>query len=163
VSTELPEPVPRNWSLRQVWALSYLSLSQRNWSLRVVWALSYLSLSQGTGTRRAVWALSYLSLSKGTGTRRVLGPLSYLSLSRQEKKMMLLGPFLSNIAVSLNTCSPEVKHRFSLNNKHNCTISSVADPDPGSGAFWPLDPGSGIRKRFFPDPGSRIPDPKTTF
>jgi hypothetical protein len=33
--------------------------------------------------------------------------------------------------------------------------SSVADPDPGSGAF--LTPGSGIRNRFFPDPGSRIP------
>jgi hypothetical protein len=29
---------------------------------------------------------------------------------------------------------------------------SVADPDPGSGAF--LTPGSGIRNRFFPDPGS---------
>jgi hypothetical protein len=30
------------------------------------------------------------------------------------------------------------------------------DPDPpGSGAF--LTPGSGIRNRFFPDPGSRIP------
>ncbi len=33
---------------------------------------------------------------------------------------------------------------------------SVADPDPGSGAFWTLDPGSGIG--FF-----RIPDPKTIF
>ncbi len=28
---------------------------------------------------------------------------------------------------------------------------SVADPDPGSGAF--LTPGSGIRNGFFPDPG----------
>jgi hypothetical protein len=28
--------------------------------------------------------------------------------------------------------------------------SSVADPDPGSGAF--LTPGYGIRNRFFPDP-----------
>ncbi len=35
--------------------------------------------------------------------------------------------------------------------------SSVADPDPGSGAF--LTPGSGIRDGFFPDPGSRIPRP----
>ncbi len=34
---------------------------------------------------------------------------------------------------------------------------SVADPYPGSGAF--LTPGSGIRNRFFPDPGSRIPNP----
>ncbi len=30
---------------------------------------------------------------------------------------------------------------------------SVADPDPGSGAF--LTPGSGIRNRFFSDPGSQ--------
>jgi hypothetical protein len=52
--------------------------------------------------------------------------------------------------------------------KVNEVISSVADPDPGSGAF--LTPGSGIRNRFFPDPGSRIPDlgsripdPKTIF
>jgi hypothetical protein len=29
-------------------------------------------------------------------------------------------------------------------------MSSDADPDPGSGAF--LDPWSGIRDRFFPDP-----------
>jgi hypothetical protein len=36
-------------------------------------------------------------------------------------------------------------------------FSSVADPDPGSGAS--LTPGSGIRNRFFPDPGSRISDP----
>jgi hypothetical protein len=35
--------------------------------------------------------------------------------------------------------------------------NSVADPDPGSGTF--LTPGSEIRNRFFPDPGSRIPDP----
>ncbi len=32
--------------------------------------------------------------------------------------------------------------------------TSVADPDPGSGAFF--TPGSGIRNRFFPDPGSQI-------
>jgi hypothetical protein len=32
--------------------------------------------------------------------------------------------------------------------------SSVADPDPGSGPF--LTPGSGIRDRLFPDPGSQI-------
>ncbi len=30
---------------------------------------------------------------------------------------------------------------------------SVADPDPGYGAF--LTPGSRIRNRFFPDPGSQ--------
>jgi hypothetical protein len=40
---------------------------------------------------------------------------------------------------------------------------SVADPDPGSGIGCFLTPGSGIRNRFFPDPGSQIPDPKTIF
>jgi hypothetical protein len=42
-----------------------------------------------------------------------------------------------------------------------CYFYSVVDPDPGSGAF--LTPGSGIRNRFFPDTGSRIPDPKPIF
>jgi hypothetical protein len=32
-------------------------------------------------------------------------------------------------------------------------FSSVADPDPGSGAF--LTHGSGIRNRFIPGPGSQ--------
>jgi hypothetical protein len=40
---------------------------------------------------------------------------------------------------------------------------SVADPDPGSGIGAFLTPGSGIRNRFIPDPGSRIPDPKLIF
>jgi hypothetical protein len=35
--------------------------------------------------------------------------------------------------------------------------ASVADP--GSGAFLTPGPGSGIRNRFFPDPGSGISDP----
>jgi hypothetical protein len=35
--------------------------------------------------------------------------------------------------------------------------SSVADTDPESCLF--LTPGSGIRKRFFPDPGSWISNP----
>jgi hypothetical protein len=39
--------------------------------------------------------------------------------------------------------------------------SSVADPDPGSGAFLTL--GSGIRNRFLPVPRSRIPDPKQIY
>jgi hypothetical protein len=34
-------------------------------------------------------------------------------------------------------------------------IGSIADPDLVP--FWPLNPGSGIG--FFPDPGSRIPNP----
>jgi hypothetical protein len=36
-------------------------------------------------------------------------------------------------------------------------MGSVADPDPGSGAF--LTSGSGIRNRFFPYLGSQIPNP----
>jgi hypothetical protein len=35
-------------------------------------------------------------------------------------------------------------------------FGSVADPDPGSGAF--LTPGSGIRNRFISDAGSQIPN-----
>jgi hypothetical protein len=41
----------------------------------------------------------------------------------------------------------------------NFIITSVADPDPGSGAFLPQGSGIRIRDNFFPDPGSRIPDP----
>jgi hypothetical protein len=48
--------------------------------------------------------------------------------------------------------SGKEKNSVTLNN-----FSSVADPDPGSDAF--LTPGSGIRNRFFPDPGPRILDP----
>jgi hypothetical protein len=46
--------------------------------------------------------------------------------------------------------------------------NSVADPDPGSGAFLTpgsviRDPGSGIGFFRIPDLGSQIPDPKTIF
>jgi hypothetical protein len=41
------------------------------------------------------------------------------------------------------------------------TVDGTSVADPGSGAF--LTPGSGIRNRFFPDLGSRIPDPKPIF
>ncbi len=44
-------------------------------------------------------------------------------------------------------------------NLNACPLNSVADP--GSGAF--LTPGSGIRNRFFPDPGTRILDPNPIF
>jgi hypothetical protein len=39
-----------------------------------------------------------------------------------------------------------------LYKKVNCVLI-IPDPDPGSGAF--LTPESGIRNRFFPDPGSQ--------
>jgi hypothetical protein len=46
--------------------------------------------------------------------------------------------------------------------------SSVADPDPGSEIrdsvlFYPSGSGIRIRDEFFPDPGSRIPDPRGMF
>jgi hypothetical protein len=43
---------------------------------------------------------------------------------------------------------------FHKQNALKAVAFSVADPDPGSGAF--LTPGSRIRNRFFPDPGSQI-------
>ncbi len=46
---------------------------------------------------------------------------------------------------------------FTWPSKPDIILTSVADPDPGSGAF--LTPGSGIRNGFFPDLGSRIPRP----
>jgi hypothetical protein len=48
------------------------------------------------------------------------------------------------------------KKNYSLNVKV-LLMSSVADPDPGSGAFLTPGPGSGIRNRFFSR--SRIPTP----
>jgi|LakMenEpi03Aug12_release.lakeMendotaPanAssembly.Ray.scaffolds.fasta_scaffold1521903_1 hypothetical protein len=44
-------------------------------------------------------------------------------------------------------------HPVPLNSIVYSVLASVADPDPGSGAF--LTPGSGIRNRFFQDPGSQ--------
>jgi hypothetical protein len=36
-----------------------------------------------------------------------------------------------------------------------CSLLRIRDPMP----FWTLGPGSSIRNRSFPDPGSRIPNP----
>jgi hypothetical protein len=47
------------------------------------------------------------------------------------------------------------KYSLDINNTvlfNSMFRTSVADPDPGSGAFLP--PGSGIRDEFLPDPGS---------
>ncbi len=52
-----------------------------------------------------------------------------------------------------------VTSKLSFSKSFLSVVCSVADP--GSGAF--LTPGSGIRNRVFPDPGSRIPDPKPIF
>ncbi len=48
-----------------------------------------------------------------------------------------------------------ILHRFPPFFEQSMLGSSVADPDPGSGAFLTPGPGSGIRNRFFPDPGSQ--------
>ncbi len=37
-------------------------------------------------------------------------------------------------------------------------MCGVADPDPGSGVFWPLDPGSRMEKNIDPGSGINIPD-----
>jgi hypothetical protein len=37
-------------------------------------------------------------------------------------------------------------------------VCGVADPDPGSGVFWPLDPGSRMEKNIDPGSGINIPD-----
>jgi hypothetical protein len=62
--------------------------------------------------------------------------------------------FTADVHNNLKRIYPPVKRQYLL--------SSVADPDPGSGAF--LTPGSGIRNRIFSysrisDRGSRIPNP----
>ena len=41
----------------------------------------------------------------------------------------------------------------------NLLKSSVADQDPGSGAFFYLDPGSGMEKIRIRDPGRKNSDP----
>jgi hypothetical protein len=41
----------------------------------------------------------------------------------------------------------------------NILLPSVADPDPGSGAFLPPDPGSGSGMEQWSDPGSGIKHP----
>jgi len=57
------------------------------------------------------------------------------------------------LLAGLDPLPPVVEALYQASFASECWLpSSVADPDPGSGAFW--TPGSGIRNRFFPDPGS---------
>jgi hypothetical protein len=58
------------------------------------------------------------------------------------------------LCMNENLCSINIYGKV-----HGATrvVRSVADPDPGSGAF--LTPGSGIGFFRIPDPGSRISDP----
>ncbi len=53
--------------------------------------------------------------------------------------------------------SPHLSFLYKAHFQLSILPRSVADSDPGSGAF--LTAGSGIRNGFFPDPGSRIPNP----
>jgi hypothetical protein len=60
----------------------------------------------------------------------------------------------------------KTRYRRISSNKFDLTktpepVLRIRIRDPGLGAF--LTPGSGIRNRFIPDPGSRIPDPKLIF
>jgi hypothetical protein len=59
------------------------------------------------------------------------------------------------VCIKFMTARGCINHRCinSYNRQIFYLFSSVADADPGSGAF--LTPGSGIQNRFFPDPGSR--------
>jgi hypothetical protein len=52
---------------------------------------------------------------------------------------------------------------FFFNNirKKQCCGSGSGIRNPGSGAVLTHGPGSGIRNRFIPNPGSRIPDPES--
>jgi hypothetical protein len=66
--------------------------------------------------------------------------------------------------------APKEEGKIFFLSYHFFVVSSVADPDPGSGIECFLTPGSGIGFFRIPDPGSRIPDlgsripdPKTIF
>ncbi len=89
-----------------------------------------------------------------------LNKLQYLVLSRVKvqrgihKQKIYSAPFYLKKKILVQECRDmHFCYRQSLSH-----VTSVADPDPGSGAF--LLPGSGIRIRFFPIPdlGSRIPN-----
>jgi hypothetical protein len=87
-----------------------------------------------------------------------LNKLQYLVLSGVKvrpgihEQKIHSAPFYLKKKILVRECRDmHVCYRQSLDH-----VTSVADPDPGSGAF--LLPGSGIRIRFFPDPGSRIPN-----
>jgi hypothetical protein len=59
--------------------------------------------------------------------------------------------------------NPEVRilrlrKKYFTTNIFSISVADL-DPDPGSGAFWPLDPGSGIGFFRIQDLGSRIPIP----
>jgi hypothetical protein len=59
-------------------------------------------------------------------------------------------PLIPQMTTCLKDKSPVVRQGH-----HATAHASVADPDPGSGAF--STPGSWIQNRFFPDPVSQTP------
>jgi hypothetical protein len=71
-----------------------------------------------------------------------------LNADPDPKKMMPIRP---KSGIGTTTLSLFYTKTFSV--VRTSSSSSVADPDPGSGAF--LIPGFGIRNRIFPDPGSQ--------
>jgi hypothetical protein len=67
------------------------------------------------------------------------------------------GVLFSRYQVGNNKCSRNhVCFLCRLLQLHNVVLSSVADPDPRSGAFLPPGSGIPIRDDFFTDLGSRI-------
>ncbi len=70
-----------------------------------------------------------------------------------------------NSAASSSSQAMEIYYRKTMiaAHKEDTTYCMVFFQCCGSGSGAFLTPGSGIRNRFFPDPGSRIPDPKTIF
>ncbi len=62
----------------------------------------------------------------------------------------------SKTLLKIKNNATDLKIFLCLNNRISLVGFSVADPDPGSGAFLTLDSGTGIG--FF-----RIPDPKPIF
>ncbi len=62
------------------------------------------------------------------------------------------------LSLGLQKERPSYRRSLQLSKRTSSNSASVADPDPGSGIGCFLSPGSGIRNRFIPDPGSRIPN-----
>jgi hypothetical protein len=74
----------------------------------------------------------------------MLGTVPYLPyLQHKFEKNPTIACFGSVIGLYQSSCPVPYRN----------LVNSVADPDPGSGAF--LKPGSEIRNRFFSDPGSK--------
>ncbi len=85
---------------------------------------------------------------------KVKGGIADTDLHQSDGELQLCIPYRYRIRMLyllLDNLDAERKTQISR-------LTSAADPDPGSDAFLTPGPGSGIRNRFFPNPGFRIPD-----